>query len=200
MGEVLLERKNNFNYLDRGYTSCWLAILYIVGAYFGKFILFKEINFSLKYYILWIFIFIFTSFITSFMLFKFDKTLFYNYVSPSIVLQALSLVIVFSKLNIKIKFITRIIGFVSPFTFNIIFVHMRLFFPTVPIKTWFFNIVKELNPNFIFFKIYGLAIIVFIICSIVDYLRSLLFKILRIRDFCIFTEKKITLILNKINF
>ena len=101
-------RNTNFDFIDGGYTSLWLLILYIFGSYLGKYLLNKIIFFSKIFPFT---IYLFSSFITSeyifysFEKYKFPNRIFLEYFSPTIIIQALSLIFFFWNLNITNKYI-----------------------------------------------------------------------------------------------
>ena len=184
----------NFDFIDNGYSSLWLLILYIFGAYLGKYLLNKTQFFS-KIFLFSIYLF--SSFITSEYIFyslekyKFPNKLFLQYFSPTIIIQALSLIYFFFNLNITNKYLIKIILFFNPLNFNVTLIHSKIFqFKTQLIKK-FFLYIKSLAPKYLFFKIYSISILIYLICAIIDYFRFLLFKIIRIRIICNYIEKKI---------
>ena len=130
----IIFNKNNFHFLYRGFSPLWLIILYIIGAYFAKYIINEKSNFNIKNYFFYIIIYIMSSFFTSeiyFILLKEKKEnnrLLINNLSPTILLQAISLIMIFSKLKINDKFIIKIISFFSPLTFSTLLIHDFLFY------------------------------------------------------------------------
>ena len=87
----------------------WLIILYILGAYFGKFIIINKKN-NIIYFIFCILIYIFCSFLSLEIFFYLLKTkntirkaLLISYLSPTILFQAISSIMLFSKLDIQNK-------------------------------------------------------------------------------------------------
>lgn len=86
-------RNTNFTFVNDGYSSLWLFILYIVGAYLGRFYIHKYIISN----ILYLFIYLICSLITSEYIFysirkyNFKNLIFLSYTSPTIIIQALSL-------------------------------------------------------------------------------------------------------------
>ena len=129
---AVLFNKYNYHFLNEGYSTLWLIILYIIGGYFGKYIINYKNNFNIKYYFIYIFIYIFSSIFSSeiyFILLKNNKNyygLIISYLSPTIVLQAISLIMIFSKLKINNKFILKIISFFTPLTFSTLLIHCIL--------------------------------------------------------------------------
>lgn len=195
VGSVIFGYKN-YHFLNNGYSAMWLLILYIIGSYLGKYIIRNNNKLNIKYLLIYISIYIFSSLFSSEIHYKLteikskiNSKLFINYLSPTMVLQAWSLIMVFSRLNIRNYYIKRIISFLTPLTFSVQLIHTRLFKENVKIIKILFSIVNKFNPNLLFFKIYSLSIIIYFICVLIDYIRLLLFKILKIRNLCIMIEK-----------
>lgn len=187
-----------FNYLYDGYSTLWLIILYIFGGYYGKYILIKKKNFNFKNIIIWILIFLCSTFVSSDFFLLLKKRIFINYLSPTIILQAISLIIIFSQLSIKTKFLIRIISFFTPLTFSVSISHLIAFKENPNFMKKFFQWVRNLNGNLIFFKIYGLGIILYIFFCFLDYIRLLLFKLFKVHKICLILEVKFPLLIDKI--
>ena len=180
---IFLDKKTNFHFLNNGYSSLWLIILYIVGAYFGKF----EINnsssskfnifVSLGCLLIYLFSSLFSMKIFLILLTKkynIPSKILMNYLSPISIIQAISLLISFSKIIIKNKFFIQILMFFYPLTLNIALIHSRLFRLDVLQKQYFFRMVKQLEGNFLFFKLYLLSVVLYIFCGIFDYFRVII--------------------------
>lgn len=185
----------DFSFINNGYSSLWLLILYIIGGYIGKYSIIKNNHY---YNLLYLFLYLISSFFTSefvilcFKKYKFSHKLFMGYCSPTIIMQALSLIFFFSNLEIKNKYVIKILLFLNPLNFNVTLIHSRLFFYfTIPKMKDFFNLINRLSPKYIFFKIYGISIVIYFICAFVDYFRLLLFKKLNIRNLCHYIENKL---------
>ena len=198
-------KQTNYHFLNSGYSALWLIILYIIGGYFGKYVLTQQM-FSLKYCIFFIFIYLGSSYFSFEFYFnsiqkksKINKDLFISYLSPTMLMQTISLIMLFSKLNIKNKWIIKIISFFTPLTFNITLIHLKLFRDGSLMKRKLDKYVKNLKSDLLFFKIYGLGIVVYLFCGMIDFLRLLLFNLLRIKKICIFIENKFPLLISKIN-
>ena len=117
---TIIIKKKDFHYLKDGYTPLWLTILYIIGGYFGKYLLSQYKKTKFINHIFWISIYLCSSFFSYEILFITLKRLFLNYISPTILIQALSLILFFSRLSIKNYLLKKIISFFTPLTFNII--------------------------------------------------------------------------------
>ena len=194
--EIFLNN-DKYNFLNKGFSPLWLIILYIFGAYIGKYMIINDDKTKkTNYFLLWIFIYICSaifSFISySFFLKKtymFKKTLFLSYISPTMIIQAICLLLFFSKLTIKNPLLIKLIIFLTPLTFNVYLFHNRVFdIIFFYDKKFLYNFIITFESNLLFLKIYFLSIIIFIISATIDYIRFLLFKFLKIRKFCFFIE------------
>lgn len=194
---AVIYNKKDYNFLINGYSTLWLIILYIIGSYLGKYITKDKIKSNMKYFFIYIFIYLGSSFFSSEFYFillntknKKYKNLFINYLSPTILFQALSLIMIFSRLKINNKYIINIISFLSSLTFSTLIIHCVLFNRNFYIIVSFFKFVKSINYNIIFFKIYGLSIFAYFFCIFIDYFRLLLFRIMKIRELIQFIERR----------
>ena len=178
--------KTQYNFLLNGYSSSWLTILYIIGSYFGKYLL-ENINKSSKaikcFYLL---NYIGFSFLSSEILFISKKIFLISYLSPTILFGALSLIIIFYTISITNSLIIKIIKFITPLVFSVTLFHCRLLSLKFNIVLLLFKSIKGENYNF--FKIYLVSILVFLFCITIDFMRSKLFKALKIREISLFIE------------
>ena len=190
--------------LNNGYSSMWLIILYIIGAYIGKYKISKKKKITrvyiFSYLLMYLFSFLYTSEIT-FKLIEFKSTItkiFINYISPTIIMQSISLIMILSKIDIKNKLLIKIISFLSPLTFSALLIHEILFREKSNKIKILFNWIIDFKNEMLFYKIYGTGVIIYLICVFIDYIRLIIFKLLRIRDFCLFLERIIPDLTEKI--
>ena len=98
---------------------------------------------------------------------------------------------IFSHLNIKNQYLIKTISFFTPLTFNVYLIHDNKLIRDNIITKYFFKLnqcnEKELFPLIIFS-----TICVYINCSFIDFIRYLLFKLLKIRALCIFIVERIS--------
>ena len=187
---------NDCHFLLNGYSSMWLTILYIIGAFYGKYILIKKNTIDIISFILYILIYISCSFLSSEIKFKLIKkkskkpNILISYNSPTILFQAISLILCISRINIKNTFTKKIISFLTPLNFSALLIHSRLFRTKIKIIKSLFKFVNEFKSDKIFFKIYGLSIIIYFLCIFIDYFRLIFFKLFKVREFCLLLEKK----------
>ena len=181
----------------------WLLVLYIIGAYFGKYVILEK-NRTIIIIFSSLLIFIFATFLSSELHYKITKSkrnkskILISYISPTMVIQAISLVMIFSKLNIKNKFLKNLISFLTPLTFSTYLIHSHLFNTKLKIIKILFKWVFMFNHKLLFLKIYCVGIIIYFICTCLDYIRFLIFKILKFREFSLIVEKVIPKLINKV--
>ena len=186
--------KSNYDFINRGYSSLWLLILYIIGAYIGIYYKDSQTFPNIIYYLL---IYILFSFITYYHAIHNIQTKFQpnklliEYYSPTIMMQAFSLIFFFKNLQIKNKHLQKILLFLSPLNFNVSLIHLRIFKSNLSVNIKLFNYIKQLNHRYLFFKIYGLSIIIYFICAFIDYFRHILFKLLKIKTLCNYIETRL---------
>jgi hypothetical protein len=202
---TIMIKKNDYHFINTGYTPLWLIILYIIGGYLGKYFLSKSKTTKITNHIFWILIYLCSSFFSYEIFFIILKKkynifcqVFICFTSPTILLQAFCLILVFSRISIKNCLMKKIISFFVPLTFNITLLHLRLMSENYYYSLKFIEYFKKLHPKFLLFKTYGLAILIYLFCAFIDYFRFLLFKILGVKDFCILIENKMPILTQKI--
>lgn len=169
--------------LQVGYSVIWLIILYIMGAIIKKCEIGKNIKTYQALLIIW-----FLGIIT-FVFFKFGfetelikNDVFISYTSPTVLGMAIFYLIGFS----KIKFsdgLMKIIKFTSSSAFAIYLINDNILIRENYIKNIFINIVND--STFIIILHLLLFSIMFISLSlIIDKIRIIIFKLLRINKLC----------------
>ena len=193
-------------HLNAGNCVFWLLTFYITGAYIGKY----RIDYSgIKKYI-YCFTCLFLYLFCIFLFYKScNKELFLGkgYYSQRIVIiisqllnkrydailkiiQTISITLFFLQIKYN-KYISKIITFFGKLAFGIYLIHVNeiIFLKRLPI------IIKKMPNNLSFYStiffIANKSLIIFFICIAIDYIRNLIFNILRIRKICIFLEKMI---------
>ncbi len=167
-----------------GYSGLWLIVLYIIGAYFAKYGFSKKLTPKkglLTYFVCCLFAWI-TRYFIDLIVGKGTDPLAYlylaSYVSPFILLAGIGLLAFFSKLNLNGGF-TKVISFVSQSTFAI------YLFQNHPLiwQDFMLGLVQD-YANAPLFKMLGVvlltAVCIFIVCLLLDQIRKLVFKALKI--------------------
>ena len=104
--------------------------------------------------------------------------------------MSLFLFLAFLNVDIKNRIIRKVIVFIAPLTFAVYLIHESLGF-----KVYLWEII---NPNTItvtgpLFAVVAILIIlaIFIVCALIEYVRQLVFRVLRIDNFVEFVSDKV---------
>lgn len=179
----------NSNIIDktRGYGIIWLTTLFICAGYIRKYKLENKIpkKFLLLSYICSS-ILVYISFLSIKYLndnnilihsIKFKATLLSDYNSINIFINSICLFLLFLQIDIKNKFIKKIILFISPLTFGVYIIHCNpLIFKKIYVEL--LQIQKyTTSSNYLIIMLLKCALL-FIVCILIEKLRQLIFKLI----------------------
>ena len=190
--------------LYNGCSVIWFLICFIMGAYFGKF---NYIYHGFKKFIFCILLlhifFYSTYFCYNFSFYPMQnikgyykaklmiylKQIFTKAISSvPIILQSISVLLFLIQIKYN-KYLAKIISFIGPLTFGIYLIHEHKLIRSLFIRTLFAKDSNNLPLHSVIKLILLRAIKIFIISVSIDYLRHILFILLRIRKICIFIER-----------
>lgn len=175
--------------IQNGFDFSWLMVMYLVGGYFSKYPVtvkkpykciiacfsFTLLNFIYKYLIE----------LATAKLFGAPShgDLFMSHTSPIIVGEAISIFLYFCNLKIENKKLIKIVSFITPAIFSVYIIHVH------PLVFWriinnAFTWLTQYNWFVAFMLIMLIALAIFIGCIALDYIRIILFKILKINLLC----------------
>ena len=120
-----------------------------------------------------------------------------NYASPTYLGISISIILIFSNINISNKILVKLISFFSSLTYGIYLSHNHLFVRLYIIRKYFLWILKYKSINIVIIEImcsFGL----FLFCAFIDLIRLFIFRFLKIRKIFILLENKITIIADKV--
>lgn len=176
-------------FTSNGYSPLWLMLMYVFGACVKKC---SNIVHSLSNRLLF-FLYLGSAFITwawkllneyYFLHYKnltVSNIFFINYTSPTIIIMSVSLLIIFSKLELKQQSKRTIIK-LAPYTFGVYLLHDHPLIRSNLMNNRFAFIVHHsLITTFLLFAVFVLCIYFF--CTFVDYIRNIIFKLLHIPQF-----------------
>lgn len=170
-----------------GYSVIWLAVLYIFGAYIKKRDLASVISKRkhIPYLIYWGCIAITYISIISYGLIsrqvsgKIESALL-NYTSPTILVSSAMLVLIFSQM--KLKRLTGVIKILSPLSFSVYIIHCHdLLWRLMSNRL---TGMAALPAPFFVLAVAGCVIAVYAGCSLIDFLRELAERKLKLRHHC----------------
>lgn len=180
------------NWFSNGLHAFWLLILYIIGALMKK----GEVFANTKTIIL-VIIFFASSILSWFLGLFLDIKPWRMYTSPTIILAAMVLLILFTRISIKNTTIKKIVKFIAPLTFGIYLVHDNFYVSKMLIDDSF---VFVTNYNLIIgaIMVLSIALTIFIICLFIEMIRNKIFKLIKIDTISEKIIEKISLLLNRI--
>ena len=177
-----------------GYSALWLIILYIVGGLIKRYqsrITIKKRILLCGYLVavaLTLIVKLVLEYLSprvSFELLKSDFLM--NYNSPTMVVAGLCLLLLF--MNLDVKKIKKLISTFAPVTFGVYIIH------THPMM-----MDRFISNNFLMFKEFGVikfvvaviitSVVIFLICSLTEWLRIKVFRMLHIYEVCRKIENK----------
>lgn len=180
--------------LSSGYSTFWLAYLYLVGAYIKLYekdfnrnkIIYLAAYFGLSL-LTWGGKYTIAALTDEALLISQSERMLYNYLSPLVTLGAVSLFLFFSKLSLRHG--KQLLKVLAPCTFGVYLIHMHPFvrehlligcFASYAQAPWYAALGIVLGG--------GLAI--FAACLLIDYLRRQLFRLLHVSTLCAVLTKK----------
>lgn len=184
----------NLLFSTNGYSVYQFVLMYFIGAYIRKFNLnknlLKKINISQKrviYIVIFILCTIFnfsliylqkqmavldSNILNSLANIMKDYSIFYN--NPLVIIQAISLFLLFGTFDFKNKVINKI----SSLTFGVYLIH-ESYYMRMNLYKWIrIDNGKMIYGKSILLKVFVCAIIIFILCAIIEWIRQLLFKLI----------------------
>lgn len=183
-----------------------LLIFYIFGEYIGKYH-FKRMtkaSHRVLVYLITSFIFMTVSiktyqinFIYSFSQknIKLQKLFRVGINSFPILLQIFSITIFVAQIKFS-KYSSSVISFMAPLIFDIYLIHENPFVRKKYIINSFNSLPENINLSFLYILILKKALLLFIICIIIAYVRNKIFILLKIKKICVFYESIGNKILN----
>lgn len=175
---------------SNGYSPFWLIYCYMLGAYIGKYYEKEKINKKMILTLIGCIImaFLLNCLVRGLTLILFKELRydlwFINYISPFIVCASLLMVMITSKININIKskFITKFIYYLSLCSFAVYIIHSHYLVYDFLLKDY---MVKYFYSNiFVLLGAFIISLIlIYLVGFIADLIRIQLFKLLRINKF-----------------
>lgn len=191
---------NDLFNINNGYSITWFIIMYLIGSYIRIYANHEKCEKKSKNK----FLYLYTACIivtwgskvlieyVTIKVFGEPKAtgILVNYISPTIVLAAVFLFLSCYKYKFTNKYILMMIRIFAPISFIVYLIHDNNLIRNYFIKDSFSNISETTIILLIFIVIIS-AVFIFIICSILEYLRLLIFRILNINKIINYIEQKI---------
>lgn len=175
-------------YLADGYSFPWLIYLYFIGGYLKKVQTEKKQEEKRKYpYLLLYFLCagiallgraIILLFQSKGIHIPYEGNLLIRYTSPLILLESVFLFLFFTRIQFH-GIIGRIIGFVAPLTFSVYVIHANPLIWQKYIQNAFIEYATY-SPIFMIGAVLLTALIILVLCLVIDVIRNILFKLFHI--------------------
>ncbi len=185
-------------YVEKGYSFLWISVLYLLGGITKR--LYREGSAN---NLLMFFCFL-AGTAAAFAFYYNDVKTHFNgvselltyYNSPAILLSGYSLFIISINLNIKSRAAINIIKTLSPLTFGVYIIQTNPLIFRYLLKNYFEDYAL-LSPFLFTVKIIFAVIVIYLICSGIDFIRLCLFRLIRLPQGLRNLENKITVKLSK---
>ncbi len=172
--------------VNHGFSVLWLALMYLIGGYLQKH------QVAARYTKRKAGLFAFLCFLAAWlgkMAIDFVSTKFFGEIkfiyvlcnndTIFIVLEAIFLVILFSKIEVKNKGLQKVTGLISAATLGVYLIHMNVFVKTQLLQDATISYAAA-SPGKILGVMFLMTICIYLGCTIVDIIRAGLFKLCRI--------------------
>ena len=173
--------KDSYNLME-GYSVIWFVLLYLLGAIIKKYDLTKMFSFK-TFVALGICAFLFTwgfkicSKIYNVAFFQKNVHLLISYVSPTVLLMAIAWLGAFSKIKCP-KFTLPLISFLSTSAFSVYLIHDNIYIRNNVIAN-IHKLCASIKTPMLPFFIIGCVLTVFIVCTLIDKVKILLFNLVK---------------------
>lgn len=171
----------NIWFMYRGFSFIWLSNLYFIGAYIKKYdFKIKKVYCKLIFVISLIMVYLTYTQIVHIHYVReiLPQYIFVSYNGPFVLFEAISLMLIFKDFNIKNKYFTKIITFVSPLTFGVYLLHEMVFSREYIMRK--IGFLTKYNVFLIVLFTFLFAVAIFSVCIIIEYIRVKVFKLCRI--------------------
>jgi len=158
----------------------WLCALYLFGGCIKITESERKINKKTAFVIFIICIFI--TYASTFLDGINKYTFLLTYTSPTVLISAVALLVLFSQLKFKEGF-KKVISFFSPLAFGVYLIHTE---PHVwnEVLLGRFSYLGNKNPALFIMIIFAIIFAIWFACSMIDYVRLKIFKLLHIKKWC----------------
>jgi len=180
-------RMDLFN-TDGGGSALWLMALYLVGAYIKKYSF--GLNVKGRWYLLIYLICITLTWGSNYFInynhfvnqnFKTYGFTLIDYTSPTILIAGISLLLFFSKLNIKNFWSKTLIKTFAPLSFSVYIIHVNPLIFTHMLYIKFIKYAKY-TPIKLVISVLLTALVIYLACSLLDFIRIQIFRLLRVNN------------------
>lgn len=172
-----------------GSSAFWLVMLYLIGAYFKKYEA-ESTDTKIRDAVLYLLCIVVT-WISQYgvELLKGEplgestwNSPMVTYVSPTILLSAIALLLFFRRIHIN-RVTKKLIGFFAPVTFGVYLIHEQPLVRQYLVSDKFAR-YGSYSPALLVLSVIGTVFCIWLVCSLLDAIRLYLFKVLKIKTLC----------------
>lgn len=170
-----------------GYTAIWLIVLYLTGAYIGKYDVFEKTKKATAFlvfvgctFITWSSKYLIENYFSSFMGIGNNPDWLVKYTSLPVLTAGICLLLIFRNLNVPV-FIKRFASVVAPLTFSIYVIHGLPLVSDNFLKNKF-TCLNTYSVPVMIIAVLGIAAVFFIVCAAIDFVRARVFDLLKIKE------------------
>lgn len=171
--------------LNDGYSALWMIVLYVIGGCIARFDLFSTVSSG------WLVIVNVGCVVFSWLFKCVEETynvlgdsissyIFASYRSPMVLLAAITLLLLFARRPVLPKWLHKITAFLAPVSFGVYLIHEQVQVRAAAITDRFAVLVEQ-PPVLFALSIIGSVLVIYLVCSLIDYGRLWLFRFLRIK-------------------
>lgn len=179
---------------NKGYSGLWLIILYIIGASIQKWNLFEHLTpikafagYLLMVIISWGFkfaleasaAFLGRDTVSGSYAAKYSSRLI-EYTSPTILMAGIFLLLLFSRITLN-SFLQKCVPILAPLSFSVYLINTNFFVWQYIMPSRYADYAGFSAPLLIA-AVFGSALFIYISCSVIDFIRNCIFKLLRIKE------------------
>lgn len=189
---------------EEGYSFLWLIILYILGAAI------KKIELGARVKVKWLVLIwcgcilgtylshVIIRYLTTIIFGRpYGEYVLLGYTSPTILMSAILMLIIFSKVRINER-LKKTVSLFASASFGVYLIHVH---PAIKVLVWSnaFTSYAEYSIVGMIFAIFASAVVIYIICSLVDFIRMRIFEIAHIDKLCLGIDKFVTRIVKVVS-
>ncbi len=189
-------------FANGGYSPLWLLSLYVIGTYIKKYDFLhstKKRWFLLGYITMmlltWFSIPALTLFGNSQSIVKISPSTFITYVSPTVLIMSVCLLLFFSRVRVVNK-LQGVIKYIAPLSFGVYLIHEQPFVRDIFISNRF-SFLSEQHWLVLTCGILLSAVAIYIVCTVIEWLRIQFFKLLRVNNLSMFLGGKLDALFEK---
>ena len=187
--------KSDVFFLNNGYSALWILIMYVLGGIIKKTGFMQKVKwyalaliYLLACFFTWAEKYIVDYLKVNEIETSYTKSKLVSYTSLTIVLASVALVVLFSKIKAG-KWSAKLISFFAALTFGVYLIHEMPLIRNMFLKNKLTELVS-LDAWQLIAVIVAIVISIFLVCAGVEYVRGMLFKVLRIKQLLQFLENK----------